>query len=171
MVNDLQTLAGAEAAVLHLEVGRCDLRDLVDTAVDAMAPTAAAQGVRLHRELQPVVVDADATRLHQVVTNLLSNAIKFTPSGGSVDVRLRSENGDVALVVTDSGRGIEPDEVPHVFERFWRGRHTTGTAGTGIGLAIVADLVAAHGGTVTLDSEPGHGSRFTVRLPAPSTPG
>jgi signal transduction histidine kinase len=122
--------------------------------------------VQLHRDLEPVIVQGDPTRLHQVITNLLSNAVKFTPAGGRVTIELRSDDGWATLTVTDTGPGIDADELPHVFERFWRGRRATGTAGSGIGLAIVADLVAAHGGTTSVERAPGAGARFVVRLPA-----
>ena len=98
--------------------------------------------------------------------NLLSNALKFTPAGGAVTVGVAPAGEDVELLVADTGRGIDPDELPHVFERHWRGRASADTSGRGIGLAVVDELVRAHGGTVTAAAGPGGGSRFTVRIPA-----
>lgn len=94
----------------------------------------------------------------------MSNAAKFTPPGGTVTVTLAQRDGDVELVVADTGVGIPSDELPHVFERFFRGAGTR-TGGSGIGLAVATELVAAHRGEVTVESRPGHGSRFQVRLP------
>jgi signal transduction histidine kinase len=165
MVSDLQTLASAEAAALHLEITPCDLGLLADVALDAMTSTAATADVRLERDVSPVFVEGDAARLHQVITNLLSNAIKFTPPGGEVSVRVRPDGDTATLVVADTGSGIDDDETGRVFDRFWRGRNATETTGSGIGLAVVADLVRAHRGTVSLTSTPGEGTQVVVRLP------
>ena len=170
MVNDLQTLASAEAATLHLVRETCDLATVADMAVDAMEATAAAAGVTVTRELTPAVVDGDPVRLHQIITNLLSNAVKFTPAAGDVRVRVAPDADTARLVVADTGSGIPADELPHVFDRFWRGRRTgDSTRGTGIGLSIVADLVAAHGGDIGITSEPGAGTTVTVTLPLSRT--
>ncbi|MBV9293892.1 MAG: sensor histidine kinase [Frankiales bacterium] len=114
------------------------------------------------------MIEADPVRLHQVITNLLANAIKFTAPEGKVIVQVRPEGPDAVLTVTDTGEGISADDIPMVFERFWRGRHSATTPGSGIGLAIVADLVQAHRGTVSVTSTVGEGSCFLVRLPAAS---
>lgn len=166
MVNDLQTLASAEAAVLHMDLTRCDLGMLADIAVEAMTSTANVARVELHRELQPAFVYGDPARLHQVITNLLSNAVKFTPPGGRVTVTVSAQDKDVRLVVADTGPGIEADELPRIFDRFWRGRNAANSAGTGIGLAIVGDLVAAHHGSIAAESSPGKGTSIVVTFPA-----
>jgi two-component system sensor histidine kinase BaeS len=170
MVNDLQTLASAEAAALHLDLTRCDLATLADVAVDAMMSTAKAAGVELHRTLQPAFVDGDPTRLHQVIANLLSNAVKFTPAGGRVTVEVSPQVSTVTLSVTDTGSGIAEGELPRIFDRFWRGSNASSSSGTGIGLAIVADLVAAHRGSISADSTPGDGTRLVVTFPAAPSP-
>ena len=169
MVNDLQELASAEAAALHLNFTQCDLAALADIATDAIATNAAASGVDVRRHLSPALVDGDPVRLHQVITNLLSNALKFTPRGGTVDVTVASHEGGARLVVADSGVGIPDDELPHVFNRFWRGASAETLAGTGIGLSIVADLVEAHHGAVRVDSQVGRGTSVTVTFPAPAS--
>jgi signal transduction histidine kinase len=166
MVNDLQTLASAEAAALHLELTRCDLGMLADVAVDAMTATAGVAGVELRRDLRPAFVTGDPARLHQVITNLLSNAVKFTAAGGSVTVSVSADDLAVTLVVADTGAGIDAAELPRIFDRFWRGGNAARSPGTGIGLAIVSDLVAAHHGTISADSTPGRGTRIVVRFPA-----
>jgi two-component system, OmpR family, sensor histidine kinase BaeS len=131
-----------------------------------MQARAAVAGVRLTRELAPAVIEGDPTRLHQIVTNLLSNAVKFTPADGTVEVRVNRERQRARLVVSDTGSGIGTDELPHVFDRFWRGRQAAeATEGTGIGLSIVAELVAAHDGDISVDSPPGEGTTVTVTFP------
>jgi two-component system sensor histidine kinase BaeS len=165
MVDDLQTLASAEAAALHLVRETCDLATVTEMATDAMRAKAAAAGVGVSRDLAPALMEGDPTRLHQIVTNLLSNAVKFTPAGGTVQVRVTG-TGTARLVVADTGPGIAADELPHVFDRFWRGRRATeATDGTGIGLSIVGELVAAHGGDISVDSVPGQGTTVTVTFP------
>jgi signal transduction histidine kinase len=114
-------------------------------------------------------VQGDAVRLRQIVSNLLSNALKFTPSGGHVTVSVAGRDGAAVLEVQDSGPGIPPDEIDRVFDRFYRGR-TVRAGGSGIGLAVIRDLVGAHGGEVSVESEPGRGSRFLVVLPRASEP-
>jgi signal transduction histidine kinase len=166
MVDDLQTLASAEAAALHLSRDRCNLGTIATTAVDAIATNAAAGGIALSCEPAAVDVDGDPVRLHQVVTNLLSNAVKFTPRGGSITVTVTADDPSARLVVADTGTGIPAADLPHVFDRFWRGQQAADTApGTGIGLSIAADLIAAHGGDITIDSNDGIGTRVTVTLP------
>ena len=108
-------------------------------------------------------------RLGQVVANLLSNALKFTPAGGLVKVELRADGPWAALRVSDSGPGIPPDELPHVFDRFFRGRSAR-PSGSGIGLTVVRELVEAQGGDVEVTSTLGQGATFTVRLPRQPTP-
>ena len=100
-----------------------------------------------------------------MITNLLSNALKFTPSGGRVTISTRQEDTEAVLEVTDTGSGIPADELPRVFERFWRGRQAVQTSGSGIGLSVAADLARAHGGRLTAASRQGHGTTMTLTLP------
>lgn len=124
--------------------------------------------MRLETRLDPVTAQVDRVRVGQVLGNLLSNALKFTPAGGLVRVELHPAGDWAVLRLADSGPGIPADELPHVFDRFWRGRSGR-AAGSGIGLTVVRELVAAHGGTVEAASQPGHGATFTVRLPVQAT--
>ncbi len=105
--------------------------------------------------------------MHEVVTNLLSNAVKFTRSGGSVTVETSRQGAKAALRVTDNGSGIPPDELPRIFDRFYRGRDAASVSGSGIGLAVVAELARAHGGRLDVASEPGEGTEVTLTLPRP----
>jgi len=165
LVGDLQTLAAAEAAALQLTLRPADLAGIAGSAADEWAASFAAAEVSFERRLEPALVLADPGRLHQVIANLLSNALKFTPRGGQVRMALSASAGQARLEVTDSGPGIRPEDQPHVFDRLWRGAHASQTAGSGIGLAVAAELSRAHHGTIELASEPGRGARFTLVLP------
>ncbi|HTJ34402.1 MAG TPA: ATP-binding protein, partial [Dactylosporangium sp.] len=165
MVDDLQTMAAADAAVLQLTRERRNLAGIAGSAADSLARRFETAEVTLVRELAPVLVLADARWLHQVVTNLLGNALKFTPAGGTVTMRTRQEGANAVLEVEDTGVGITAAELPRVFDRFWRGKAAAQTSGSGIGLAVAAELVQAHGGTLTAASEPGEWTRLTLTMP------
>jgi two-component system sensor histidine kinase BaeS len=166
MVGDLQELAAADAAALHLTLRECDLADVAADAASSLAGRFEAAGVSLRHELQPVAVRADRGRLRQVVTNLLTNALKFTPGGGTVTVAAGPTGTKAVLTVTDTGVGIPADELPSIFERFWRGRQAAQISGSGIGLAIAAELAKAHGGELAARSAPGQGTTVTLTLPS-----
>ena len=165
MVGDLQTLAAADAAALHLNRSPCDLAGLAAAAADSLAGQFEAAGITLERRLAPAVIDADPRWLHQVITNLLTNALKFTRAGGHVTVEVGPLAADAVLTVTDTGTGIPADELPRIFDRFWRGRQAAQTSGSGIGLAVAAELARAHDGQLTARSEPGQGTAMTLTLP------
>jgi len=165
MVADLQGLAAADAAALHLSPRRCDLAGLAADAVASLAGRFEAAGITVHRDLTEADVLADPRWLHQVITNLLTNALKFTSAGGRVSLRAGPDGPNAVLTVTDTGIGIPGDELPHIFDRFWRGRQAAQTSGSGIGLAVAAELARAHGGQLTAVSQPGLGTRMTLTLP------
>jgi two-component system, OmpR family, sensor histidine kinase BaeS len=166
IVADLEVLASAEAAGLALALKPVDLAIVADEAAEALKPQLETAGLSLTRDLQAAVVRGDKNRLHQVLTNLLTNAIKFTPSGGSVKLSVGSQGGLVTMVVEDTGRGIPPDDIVHVFDRFWRGTAVQQTEGSGVGLAVVLELVRAHSGHVNVESVEGQGARFVVTFPS-----
>jgi two-component system sensor histidine kinase BaeS len=165
MVSDLQTLAAADAAVVQLSLRPGDLAGIAATAADSLAGRFEAAGITLQRKLRPVPVLADEHWLHQVVTNLLTNALKFTPSGGRVTIETGPADDRAVLQVSDTGTGIPADELPRIFDRFWRGKHASSVSGSGIGLAIAAELAQAHGGQLTAASQPGQGTEMTLTLP------
>ncbi len=165
MVGDLQDLAAADAAALHLDLQPCDLASLAAAAADSQARRFEAAGIAVDRQLAPASILADPRWLHQVITNLLSNALKFTPPGGHVTVGTRQAGPDAVLRVTDTGPGIPADELPHIFDRFWRGLGAARTSGSGIGLTVAAELARAHGGRLTATSQPGHGTQMTLTIP------
>jgi signal transduction histidine kinase len=165
MVGDLQTLAAADAAALHLSLSRCDLAGIADGAAESLVGRFEAAGISLERHLTPAEIQGDPRWLHQVITNLLTNALKFTPAGGNVAISAGPAGPDAVLTVTDTGTGIAEDELPRIFDRFWRGRQVSQTSGSGIGLAIAAELALAHGGRLTASSELGRGTQMTLTLP------
>ena len=164
LVADLEALASADAAAFTLAPEQVDLADLVTAAAAEHAESLHDRDVTVEVTTEPVSALVDPTRLRQVLGNLMTNAAKFTPDGGWIAVRLRLE-GDAAVVeVADDGPGVPEAERGRVFDRFYRAPEAR-ASGTGIGLTIVRDLVAAHGGTVGIGAEPGAGARVTVRLP------
>ena len=166
MVGDLQTLAAADAAALHLTRRPCDLAGLAGAAADSLAGQFEAAGIALERQLTAVGIDADPRWLHQVITNLLTNALKFTPAGGRVTIAVGPSGArEAVLTVTDTGTGIPADELPRIFDRFWRGRQATQVSGSGIGLAVAAELARAHDGQLAAGSEPGQGTVLSLTLP------
>ncbi|HKA95388.1 MAG TPA: ATP-binding protein [Streptosporangiaceae bacterium] len=165
MVGDLQTLAAAEAAALQLSLRPADLADIAATAADSLAGRFETIGVTLKRRLGLAAIFADPGRLHQVITNLLTNALKFTPNGGLVTLHTFVDDGNAVLQVIDTGVGIPADELPYIFDRFWRGQGAARVSGSGIGLSVAAELSRAHGGHLTASSQPGHGTQMTLTLP------
>ncbi|WP_344522055.1 HAMP domain-containing sensor histidine kinase [Streptomyces rectiviolaceus] len=169
IVNDLQDLAAADAGTLRLHREPVHASDVVDQVAAAHQAGAEAAGVRLSATtLGDPCFTADPLRLRQAIGNLVSNAIRHTPQGGSVTIGCRATLDAVVVEVADTGTGIDPDDLPHVFDRFWRAdkSRTRATGGSGLGLAIVRQLVEGHGGTVTARSTPGEGAVFTVRVPS-----
>lgn len=166
VIEDLEALASAQAAGLHLQRDLVDLVEVAARAVELLRARFDEAGLALSVRTAPARVEGDADRLHQITVNLLTNAMKFTPRGGAVALVVEPIDGLVRLEVSDSGPGIPAEELPHVFERFWRGAGAGRTAGSGIGLAIVDELTRAHGGRASVHSEPGQGTTFTVLLPA-----
>jgi PAS domain S-box-containing protein len=175
MIEDLLDMSRISAGKIRLDVHRLLLGDVVSQALESVRPSAEVKGVRLFTVIDSNAgpVAGDAGRLQQVVWNLLTNAIKFTPRGGRVQVVLERVNSHLELIVTDSGVGIEPEFLPHVFERFRQADASTTRhyRGLGLGLSIVKQLVELHGGSVRVKSPgKGQGSTFTLTLPlAPTT--
>ncbi|AEG94211.1 hybrid sensor histidine kinase/response regulator [Ramlibacter tataouinensis] len=170
LIEDLLDVSSIISGKLRLETMPVELLPVVEAALEAVAPTAQSKGVRLERRLDtgagPVL--GDATRLQQVFWNILVNAVKFTPSGGRVRVALERVGEMAQVTITDTGEGISPDFLPHMFDRLRQadGSTTRRHGGLGLGLSIVKHLVELHGGTVHGDSPgPGQGASFVVRLP------
>jgi two-component system sensor histidine kinase BaeS len=165
IVEDLEVFAAAKAAAVELRLAPCDLAEIAQGAGESWATTFALAGIDFTRSLETVTVEADAGRMHQVISNLLTNALKFTPAGGQVTLSVSPVDSEARLEVRDTGVGIAPADQSRLFERLWRGSGPQQPDGSGIGLAVAAELVHAHRGTIEVDSEPGRGSVFAVVLP------
>ena len=168
LVDDLMALSRLESRGEPMELGPVRMDALVEEAASRLRPQAAQHHITLRTSAAgALVVTADADRLLQVFTNLIDNAIKFTPDGGAVAVALRQDGADAVVSVADSGRGIPPDDLPRIFDRFYRVERSRSreAGGSGLGLAIAKHIVDAHGGRITVTSRPGVGSTFSVALP------
>ncbi|OGO43368.1 MAG: hypothetical protein A2Z04_03995, partial [Chloroflexi bacterium RBG_16_57_9] len=186
LVNDLRDLALADAGQLAIHKERTDVADVVQSTVTSLRPQAITKGVTLLADIAPNVpeVSADPQRLEQVLRNLLANALRYTPNGGSVEVHVTEDQvvlgagstsctGQsiypyVRIAISDSGLGIAPEDLPHVFDRFWRGDKSRSRSGggAGLGLAIARQIVEAHDGRIWAESQVGQGATFTFLLPA-----
>ncbi|NOY98917.1 MAG: HAMP domain-containing histidine kinase [Chloroflexi bacterium] len=169
MVLDLLDLARLDAGIAEMERSPVDLTALLRNVARKFTPQARGAGVGLHVEVAdlPVVI-GDGDRLAQVFTNLVDNALKHTPSGGQVILRAVRQDGEVKILVIDTGAGIPAEALPHIFERFYqvdKSRSSGGEHSSGLGLAIVREIVSAHGGRITVRSQAGQGSTFVVHLP------
>jgi two-component system sensor histidine kinase BaeS len=177
LVSDLQTLSLAESGQLPLHLTRVLAADLLADVAAAFAPRAAEEGIDLRvdvpAEAAALELTADPDRLEQVLSNLVVNALHYTPSGGTISLRAASTPGGVQLTVSDTGVGIPPDDLPYIFDRFWRGdrsRSRAGGSGSGLGLAIAKQLVRAHGGTISATSRLGGGTEIAIELPVEESP-
>jgi signal transduction histidine kinase/ActR/RegA family two-component response regulator len=170
LINDLLDLSRLQRGKISLNQETVSLPAIIDNAVETVRTDAATKGVeiRVHPSEQLLLVEGDRLRLQQIAWNILNNAVKFTPSGGSIDISLNNEGERAAFVVKDTGQGIDPSFLPHVFEMFRQadGSNRRRHGGMGIGLALVRQLVQLHGGTISAESSGSNrGSRFIVRLP------
>jgi two-component system sensor histidine kinase BaeS len=166
VVDDLAALSAAETAALSLHREVLDLGELVEDAVVAARASMEGAGLVVTTAVpHGVLVDADSDRLHQAVGNLLSNATRYCRAGDTVTVALTATSDEAVVTVTDTGPGIATDDLDRVFHRLWRGSADRDGAGTGIGLAVVSELVTAHGGSVSAASDGTSGATFTIRLP------
>jgi two-component system phosphate regulon sensor histidine kinase PhoR len=170
LVNHLLDLAALESGRNHLELTKFDVNLVVEDAVSTVIPQAKQRDVRLSPDLPAggVVLEADKSRVRQILVNLVANAVKFTPAGGSVRVELKQEVGQVRFSVIDTGIGIPAQDLPHIFDRFFRvtrGRSRL-QGGSGLGLTIAKQVIDAHRGTIDVQSTEGQGTTFTFCLPS-----
>ena len=166
VVNELLEWGRLEAGRISLQRTRVAVQPLAEEVLALLRPAAERKSVTLEVEGGEADVSADADKLKQVLINLLDNAIKFSRPQGKVRLAIANGAGGLRLTVEDQGSGIDAADVPHLFERFYRGRAADGTPGSGLGLAIARNLARLHGGDITVDSVPDRGSKFTLSLPA-----
>ena len=168
LIDDLFELARLEGGNLVLDRTETSLRDLISDTLESMQVRAEKEGIQLHGVVDgdPLAL-ADGGKIQRVLDNLLDNALRFSRSGGRVDVTARQEDGAVVVAVRDDGGGIEPEDLPYVFDRFYRGDRSRRRedSGSGPGLAIARGFVEAHGGTIRVENEPGRGASFIFELP------
>ena len=169
LIDDLFQMAQLDAGGLRLERENSSLADLISDTLESFTELAARQGVALsgHAEAGIDPVNMDTMRIGRVLNNLISNALQHTPGGGEIKVAARRNGGGVEVTVSDTGEGIRLEDLPNIFESFYRGEKSRNrlTGGSGLGLAISRGILRAHGGDITVQSQPGHGSRFTFTLP------
>jgi len=169
LTDDLLDLASIEAHRFSLHLESVDSRELVEEALLAASPLAEAKRITLATELIDLPrLDADPERIFRVLSNLLGNAIKFTPEGGTITVRAERRAKDLSITVADTGPGIAADQLPHIFDRYWKAQ-STGQAGSGLGLYIASGIIEAHGGNIWAESSAG-GARFSFTLPLARPP-
>jgi two-component system sensor histidine kinase BaeS len=163
LIDDVGTLAHTESGTLALQREPTDVSVLVTDVVRSLSAQAEANEVRLEGQSVPdlPLFDFDPLRMREVLTNVITNAIRHTPRGGRVTVEASVEGGGLRMTVVDTGRGIAPADLPHVFDRFYKGE---GSPGSGLGLAIARALIVAHGGEITAESPPGAGTIVRIRI-------
>lgn len=165
LIQDLLDVTGIEAGKLSVTPEPLEARDLLEEACEVMKPLVQERSIDLVCEPPPhATVEVDRQRILQVFDNLIGNAIKFTPEGGRIGVGAQERNGELLFWVEDDGPGIEAEEVPHLFDRFWRGKQRA-ESGSGLGLPIAKGIVEVHGGRIWVETEMGRGSRFSFTLP------
>ena len=166
IVNSMLAISQMEAGLVKIESRPVDCARLVRDACDLFLPAAEDREIGLRANIEDeVILGGDNGRLTQAVANLIDNALKYTPSGGSVTVTLRRVNNQAVIAVADTGIGIAPNEIPHIFDRFYRSDAIRGMPGNGLGLGLVRAIVTSHAGNVGVRSEVGKGSEFTINLP------
>ena len=168
LIQDLLDVAMVEAGQFKVERERLSAAEVVRETVEAQTPVASAAGLELRLEIERGVdhVLGDRNRLLQVFDNIIGNAIKFTPKGGHIAVSATARGGDVLFSIADSGAGIAPESVPHIFDRFWQATTREGRLGAGLGLPITKGVVEAHGGRIWVESTVGRGTTFFFTIPA-----
>ncbi|HEY3816421.1 MAG TPA: HAMP domain-containing sensor histidine kinase [Polyangiaceae bacterium] len=165
MLRTLMDVSAAETGVMHLERAPVQLDHVAREVVETYELVADEKGVRIVSSLEPASVIGDAVRLRQLVANLVDNAVKYTDASGLVEIRTRVTEGYAEIEIRDSGVGIPAEDLPHIYERLYRGDRSRSQPGLGLGLSFVKAISEAHGGAVSVASAPDHGSTFTVRLP------
>jgi signal transduction histidine kinase len=167
LVESLLELARLDAGEPTMKRTRFDLAQAANDCIELLQPLAAERRITIEAAVEPAHCLGDPEQLSQVITNVLTNAIHYNYEGGRVRVESKQQNGSAIITITDQGQGIAAEDLPHIFERFWRGDKSRSRANgrTGLGLAISKSIIDAHNGSVDVVSELGKGTTFTIRLP------
>jgi heavy metal sensor kinase len=166
MINTMLEISEFEAGVATLNITKVDVSALIEEACDLFQPFAEDRKLVIKTKVAPrLLLAGDKSKLQRVVTNLLDNAIKYTPAGGTITVSAEEEENKVKISLRDTGIGIAADDIPHIFDRFYRADQSRSEPGAGLGLSLVMAIIQAHGGDIQVKSAPGAGSTFTIVLP------
>ena len=169
LIDDLFEISQLDAGGLKLDIATNSIGDLISDTIESFSETARRQNVQLAGEVQPGVdpIKLDAPRIGRVLANLTANALRHTPAGGHVYLSARRTTAGVEVEVTDTGEGIRPDDLPYIFDRFYRGEksRSRATGGAGLGLAVARGIIEAHGGRIRAESQVGQGARLIFDLP------
>jgi signal transduction histidine kinase len=166
MINAMLDISEAESGLMKLNAEPVDLAALLRDVCDLFQPVAENRSLEILMEVpESVAVPGEPRKLQRVFSNLIDNALKYTPKGGSVNITIEEGAKDTVVTVKDTGDGIAETDLPHIFDRFFRGEKSRSTPGSGLGLSLARAFVLAHRGTITATSTPGLGSEFTIMLP------
>ena len=169
MINEYLDIARLESGTQRARFNAVDVATLMDQTLLILEPLAKQKKIKLIRAFMPdpPSISADSEMLGRALTNILANAIKYSPEKTAIKVGIQDEDGALMLTVADSGYGISSDQLPHIFEKFYRipNPHATDVPGTGLGLSMAREIVDLHGGRIAVESERGVGSTFTITLP------
>jgi signal transduction histidine kinase len=173
LLKDLLDISKLDGGVEQEWKNEVPLQEICQIAIDQVGPQSNKRQVELNNATSTdgIVLSGNAVQLQRAIVNLLTNAINHTPAGGTVTLSTNQlENDRVEIVISDTGSGIDPADLPHIFDRFYRGdkARTRTAGGTGLGLAITREIIARHHGSITVESQPGQGSKFSIKLPAQS---
>lgn len=171
MLRALMDVAEAETGTMHLNLAPVNLNRLCEEVVDLYSILAEEKSITLTSQLSPdTTLTADRVRLQQALANLLDNAVKYTPTQGKVSLTTSTTPDTIRIEVIDTGLGIPPHDLPRIWQRLYRGDKSRSEKGLGLGLSLVKAVVEAHKGSVSVESSPGQGSRFSILLPRETTP-
>ena len=168
LIEEILDLSRITAAKLELNLEPVEVRQIVNAALETLEPAAIAKGITLHRSMpdEPRVAKLDSKRCQQIIWNLVSNSLKFTPRGGAVEATLKYASEGFELRIADTGKGIDAESLPHLFEPLWQAEGNASDGGLGLGLAIVRNLVELHGGSIHAESSgTGQGATFILKMP------
>ena len=169
MINTMLTIAQTDSGLSRPSQAPLDIHDVIHEMVELFQPAAEDKGISMRVKLpeHPLTLTGDKTALKRVVANLLDNAVKLSGKGGMIKVAAAADTSKIIIEISDTGMGIDEKDMPHIFDRFYRGDKSRSEPGNGLGLSLALSIVRAHGGTIEVESEVDRGTVFRIRLPFP----